>query len=84
MPVAQARRLVRQTLHAWQRTREPAVRQELWERLLADVAAASHPQRKKPRPAEPRRKRLVPETFPPLRGSRLDARRALNDSLLKS
>jgi len=81
---AQSRRLVRETLRAWQRTAEPAVRQALWEQLLADVAATRPRRRQKPQPNEPRRKRAVPETFPPLRGTRAAARRQLEEQLLKS
>lgn len=81
---AQSRRLVRETMRAWQRAAESAVRRGLWEQLLADVAATRPAQRKKPRPAEPRRKRAVPETFPPLRGSRAAARRQLEEQFLKS
>jgi hypothetical protein len=81
---AQARRLVRETLRAWQRTTEPAVRRTLAEQLLEDVAATRAPRRKQPRPNEPRRKRVVPETFPPLRGSRAAARRQLEEQLTKN
>jgi hypothetical protein len=81
---AQARRLVRETLRMWQRTAEPAGRRILWAQLLADVAATSPPRRQQPRPAEPRRKRAVPEPFPPLRGSRTAARRQLQEQLMKS
>lgn len=81
---AQSRRLVRATLCAWQRTPEWTARLWLWQQLLADVAAARHPKRKQPRPAEPRRKRAVPEPFPPLRGSRAAARRQLQEQLMKN
>lgn len=81
---AQSRRLVRETLRAWQRTTEPAVREALWEQLLEDVAATRPPRRQKPRPNEPRRQRAVPVIFPPLRGSRAEARRQLEEQLMKS
>lgn len=81
---AQSRRLVRETMRAWQRLAEPAVRQALWEQLLEDVAAAGRPRRKKKQPNEPRRKRAVPEIFPPLRGTRAAARRQLEEQLMKS
>jgi len=81
---AQARRLVRETMRAWQRTAEPAMRQTLWEGLLADVAATLPPRRKQPRPNEPRAKYHVREMFPPLRGPRVAARRQLEALLMKS
>ena len=81
---AQARRLVRETLRAWQRTTDPSVRQALWERLLEDVAATRPPRRKKSRPNEPRCKRRVPEVFPVLRGTRAQARQLLQEQLLKT
>lgn len=80
---AQARRLVRETLRTWQRADPPAIRPALWEQLLADLAATGPPRRKKKRPDEPRCKRAVPEMFPPLRGSRVAARRHLEAQLLK-
>lgn len=81
---AQARRLVRETMRAWQRTTEPTVRQVLWEQMLADVAATRPPRRKKPRPNEPRSKRTVPNVFPVLRGTRAAARHQLEEQLMKS
>ena len=81
---AQARRLVRETLRDWARQPQAAARGELWEQLQADVAAARHPKRRKARPNEPRAKYHVRETFPPLHGSRAEARRQLQTSLMKS
>ena len=81
---AQSRRLVRETMRAWQRPAEPAARLALWEQLLEDVAATRHPRRKQKRPNEPRAKYHVREMFPPLRGSRAAARRLLEEQLLKS
>jgi hypothetical protein len=52
--------------------------------LLRPIASKSLPQRSKPRPSEPRRKRLVPEPFPPLRGLRKDARDNLQKVLAES
>jgi hypothetical protein len=48
---------------------------ESWKKLLAGVAACRQPKRKKTRPAEPRAKRPLRESFPPLWGSRAQARR---------
>ena len=48
-----------------------------WEQLLAGVAVCRQPKRKKARPAEPRAKRPVRESFPPLWGSRAKARRQI-------
>jgi hypothetical protein len=81
---AQSRRLVRETLRAWQRTAEPAARRPLWEQLLEDLAATHPPRRQKPRPDEPRAKYHVREMFPPLRGPRAAARRQLEEQLMKS
>lgn len=46
-----------------------------WRGILVRVAAGKLPQRRKPRPPEPRRKRHRRETFPPLRGDRATARK---------
>jgi hypothetical protein len=81
---AQSRRLVRETMRAWQRTTEPTVRQALWEQMLTDVAATRPPQRKKPRPNEPRAKRRVPDVFPVLRGTRAQARLHLQEQVMKN
>jgi hypothetical protein len=48
---------------------------EHWERLLKLIARARLPKRRKARPAEPLAKRHVRESFPPLVGSRHQARR---------
>jgi hypothetical protein len=48
---------------------------KFWRRLLAGVAHSRLPKRRKARPNEPRRKRYIRETFPPLVGSRAKARR---------
>jgi len=74
---AQARRLVGQLAREWQRQPAARWRRERWERLLADVAAARQPKRRKPKPNEPRQKRHVRESFAPLRGSRQAARQQL-------
>lgn len=46
--------------------------------LLAEVAGAKLPRRRKPRPNEPRAQYYTPQVFPKLKGSRQEARRALN------
>jgi hypothetical protein len=84
LSLAGARRLVRAALGDWGRTRSrPAQRQRLAE-LLQDVAACRLPQRQQPRPAEPRRKWHLRETFPPMREARADARRNLKQQRMKS
>ena len=45
-----------------------------WEIMLARIATGKLKQRRKPRPPEPRLKRHRRETFPPLKGSRANAR----------
>lgn len=55
-----------------------------WEKLLHLVANIRQPTRAKPRPPEPRAKRHKRETFPPLRGSRLIARKNLKILTAKS
>ena len=81
---AQARRLLRETLRDWGRQPALAARAELWEQLQADLAAAGHPKRRKPRPNEPRAKYHVRESFPPLKGTRAEARRQLHASIMES
>lgn len=56
----------------------------LWKRLLKCVARTRLPSRRKPRPPEPRAKRHKRESFPPLRGSRSDAREKLRIKNMKS
>ena len=51
---------------------------ERWERLLDLIARARLPKRRKARPAEPRAKRHLRESFPPLFGPRHEARRAMS------
>ena len=81
---AGTRRLVREALRDWGRQRSrPAQRQRLAE-LLEDAAACRLPRRQKPRPAEPRRKWHLRETFPPMRGSRATARRRLKNEQMKT
>ncbi len=55
-----------------------------WEKLLDLIARARLPKRSKPRPAEPRAQRHLRQSFPPLIGSRADARKKLIDVNLKS
>jgi hypothetical protein len=55
-----------------------------WQALLDQVAGVRQPTRSRARPSEPRRKRHIRETFPPLRGSRAAARKQLQKDMLKS
>ena len=81
---ARARRRICAALEVWQAEADPARRAARWERLLKSVAAARQARRRRPRPSEPRAKRQVRETFPPLRGSRAAARQELVETTLKS
>jgi IS4 transposase len=45
-----------------------------WQKMLRELAQCTLPKRKKPRPSEPRAKRHIRESFPPLVGSRSEAR----------
>lgn len=45
-----------------------------WEKTLGEIGRCRLPKRKKPRPNEPRAKRHIRESFPPLVGSRAQAR----------
>ena len=66
----------RRRLEAWLRdfgrTRTGVAKQ--WQKMLRELAQCTLPKRKKPRPPEPRAKRHIRESFPPLVGSRRDAR----------
>ncbi|HTE20277.1 MAG TPA: IS4 family transposase [Armatimonadota bacterium] len=66
----------RRCLEAWLRDfgRTLAAVTGGWPKLLRDLARCTLPKRKKPRPPEPRAKRHVRESFPPLVGSRTTAR----------
>lgn len=55
-----------------------------WEVLLERLAKTRQPKRAKPRLSEPRAKRHLRETFPPLRGSRPLARKKLKQLAMKS
>jgi Transposase DDE domain len=55
-----------------------------WQRLLAELGKCGHPKRRKPRSPEPRRKRHVRESFPPLVGSRAKARKTLQKKASQS
>lgn len=59
-------------------------RLQVWDKLLAGVAQCRQPKRKKPRPSEPRAKRYVRESFPPLYGSRSQARKELEKNASKN
>ena len=55
-----------------------------WERTLAEIATCRLPKRKRARPNEPRAKRHVRESFPPLVGSRAQARQNFEHHTIKS
>lgn len=54
-----------------------------WEKLLVLIARSRLPKRSKPRPAEPRVQRHLRQSFPPLIGSRADARKTFITSNLE-
>ena len=56
----------------------------VWERTLAQMAQCRLPKRKKSRPNEPRAKRHIRESFPPLVGSRAQARKKLQQPATNS
>ena len=56
---------------------DPAEADALWDQLLYDLSKLRIASRRKRRPSEPRAKRHRRETFPPLRGSRAAAHRAI-------
>jgi putative transposase len=63
----------------------PAARRtEQLEWLCGEVGRARLPQRKKPRPSEPRAQWHEPQVFPPMRGTRAQARRQLKKTQQKS
>ena len=63
----------------------PAKRRgEELERVCAEVGRARLPRRKKPRPAEPRAQYHMPQVFPPMRGTRAQARQQLKIMATKS
>ena len=55
-----------------------------WTRTLSEIGTCVHPKRRKPRPTEPRAKRHIRESFPPLVGSRAQARKKLEKQAVKS
>jgi hypothetical protein len=55
-----------------------------WQKLLRELAHCTLPKRKRPRPPEPRAKRHLRESFPPLVGSRSEARARLKMIATKS
>lgn len=59
-------------------------RREELERVCQEVGRARLPRRKKPRPAEPRAQYHTPQVFPPLRGTRAQARQLLKKLNRKS
>jgi len=62
----------------------PAARRwEELQRVCAEVGRARLPRRRKRRPAEPRAQYHMPQVFPPLRGTRAQARRNLKKHVAK-
>jgi Transposase DDE domain len=59
-------------------------RWEELERVCREVGRARLPRRRKARPAEPRAQYHVPQAFPPMRGTRSQARQQLKQSMRKS
>ena len=59
-------------------------RWEELERIGAEVGRARLPRRAKPRPPEPRAQYHVPQVFPPMRGTRAQARKQLKKTMSKS
>ncbi len=55
-----------------------------WQQLLAELGQCRLPKRRTARPTEPRARRHLPQTFPPLRGSRAAAREMLKKTSPKS
>jgi Transposase DDE domain len=55
-----------------------------WERTLAEIGKCTIPKRNECRPSEPRAKRHIRESFPPLIGSRTQAREKLQKQAMKS
>jgi hypothetical protein len=76
----------RRCLEAWLRNfgRTAGAPRAQWEIFLTRLAQCRLPKRKRPRPAEPRAKRHIRESFPPLIGSRRQARKKLPKSSRKS
>jgi hypothetical protein len=69
---ASCRRL-NQWLHRFGRSKSAACR--TWKITLRDISKCSLPKRSKPRPSEPRAQRHLRAAYPPLFGSRANARR---------
>jgi hypothetical protein len=62
----------------------PAPRRwEELQRVCAEAGRARLPRRRRPRPAEPRAQYHVPQVFPPLRGTRAQARQQLKNAASK-
>jgi len=76
----------RRRLEYWLRDlgRTPATVQASWERTLAEISQCRLPRRRRPRPNEPRAQRHLRESFPPLVGSRAQARKKLQRHAGKS
>jgi hypothetical protein len=55
-----------------------------WQKMLRELAQCTLPKRKKPRPSEPRAKRHIRESFPPLVGPRSKARTSTTMTSIKS
>ena len=69
-------------LEQWGRSRQDC--QEGWKKLLRLLGRARLPKRRKCRPAEPRAARHIRDPYPPLVGSRREARRKLKKCAPKS
>lgn len=74
---SRSKRQVQRFLERWGATRQGQL--EAWTNLLKAVACCGLPRRSKPRPCEPRRERTLRHKFPPLIGSRAEARRRYNN-----
>jgi hypothetical protein len=76
----------RRRLERWVRQlgRQPNRSLAAWQSLLTELGRCRLPKRKIPRPAEPRAKRHIRENFPPLVGTRAEARKKLQNQLAKS
>jgi len=77
---------VRRCLEVWLRHVGRTARQATaqWARILEVMGQCLLPRRRKPRPNEPRAQRHLREPYPPLHGSRANARRHLKKYVSKS
>lgn len=77
-----SRRHLQKWLARWSRGAPDCVAR--WEKLMALIARARLPKRRKPRPAEPRAQRHLRQSFPPLIGCRHGARLRLTQCTQKT